>query len=585
MSKIRLIFDTVKYLKPRQFFYRGWYFIRGKIKKSPYKSGYAFSEIKRFNDFYKNAVGNDESVRIAEDILNNIFPFYAGDRIEFEDGDWNLSGNSYRLKCFKLNSFDWLVELKCAYEATGDDKYIKKGFELINNWIDTSTSGIMGDRWNPYVTANRIKNWIGFLSLFASKDNMEKYAKHISIGVKELKRSIEYQLGANHLLSEAKALMFGGYFLKRQEIYDYGKKLLKKEYTEQFLSDGGHYERSISYHVEALQQYFEAAYLMNICGDKDFAYFSDMIKKSYLFLHHMIEVNGKIPLFNDAADDYTYDATDFLSTSALLYNKISPRAKCGKYYDMWKFNNTDLTDIEWDEVDSYSTGIYKDLFLNGEIWYDIMMDVGDNGPDYNLGHAHADALSILFTGEKGRIFADSGVYTYKNCKERTLCRQTGAHNTIEIDGQSSAQVWGAFRTAKRGHTKVVKSVRNEELVFVRAVSDGYRYTLKSPVLHTREYTRKKYDNTITIRDILNSASHHKGVLKFNLGIDCSVKMLDEYKLVINEDIFVECSEKISIKESRIAECFGKCSEALSIVAEFEFDGDKDIVTNIHFRRN
>ena len=584
MSKINLVYNTIKYLRFRQFAYRGWYLLKKKVKKKPYKAGYSFTKINRISGYYSHEYVSDRSISIAEDILNNKFPFYAGEKIELSDGDWELKNNTYRLKCFKLNSCDWLRNLNDAYMHTGDKKYIDKGIALIDEWISKERSGINGDKWNPYVTANRILNFIGFLSVHADDEELYRYAKHISLAIRELRSNIEYQLGANHLLSEAKALMFGGYFINNKDIYNYGKNLLVDEYKEQFLEDGGHYERSISYHVEALEQYFEAAYLMNYNRDKDFETFSKMIKNSYIFLHNMIEVNGKIPLFNDAADDYTWDAADFLSTGELLYASKSPRAVCGQYYHMWQFDNVNRLDIDWKEIDTTKTGIYKDLFLEGNLWYDIMMDVGDNGPDYNLGHTHADALSIVLTSSKGRIIADSGVFTYNRCDERNKCRKTSAHNTIEIDSMDSAEVWGAFRTGKRGHTKLLKKSHSTDKVSIKAVSDGYAKVLHGPVFHTREYVRQTGDNSIILRDTINSKNRHKGVLRFFLAPTVTYKLLDEHSILLDENIYLECTEIIKIEECKIAQNFGECSETYCIKSDFDIDGDKEITTKIHFRK-
>lgn len=177
------------------------------------------------------------------------------------------------------------------------------------------------------------------------------------------------------------------------------------------------------------------------------------------------------------------------------------------------------------------------------------------------------------------------MFTYEKCDRRYLCRRTRSHNTIEIDGKDSAQVWGAFRTAKRGHTRIVDYENNKESVRIKAVSDGYKNTLKSPVIHTREYTRRTKDNYITIRDILNSDAHHKGVLRFNLSKDCTFEIKDEYSLVINDNIEFQCSAKIDIERCQIAERFGKVIDTYCIVAHLEFEGDIEVITNLQFRRN
>lgn len=69
--------------------------------------------------------------------------------------------------------------------------------------------------------------------------NIFKYARYIYQQAVELRKTIEYQLGANHLLSEGKALLICGAFLKNNGLYRYGKKLLLNEYKEQFFRMAG----------------------------------------------------------------------------------------------------------------------------------------------------------------------------------------------------------------------------------------------------------------------------------------------------------------------------------------------------------
>ena len=72
--------------------------------------------------------------------------------------------------------------------------------------------------------------------------------------------NIEYQLGANHLFVNLKALLFAAAFLDG----DYGRELARpvgrrfeRELIEQFLADGGHYERSPMYHAILTQDLLE----------------------------------------------------------------------------------------------------------------------------------------------------------------------------------------------------------------------------------------------------------------------------------------------------------------------------------------
>ena len=341
---------------------------------------------------------------------------------------------------------------------------------------------------------------------YCSRSELNEYAEWIYSQACELMTSLEYQLGANHLLSEAKAIVLAGVFLNNNSLYNIGKKLLIDEAQEQFYPDGGHYEHSLSYHVESLQQIFEAFGVMR-CAGKDTGEITELMREPYRFLNGLIGVNGKIPLFNDAAYDYPfYDAADFLATSDYIFT-YPPKGKSGNYTKRWAWLDKNRKEIDWTTKVFYENiGYIHYQFESGNQKYSFFMDCGNNGPDYNLGHTHADALSVLLYSEEKEILVDSGVFTYQPGEERNFCRSTKAHNTVELDGLNSAEVWSAFRVARRGHTKIIDFSVDDGLK-VKAAHDGYKAVMKDPAFHIRDVNISK--GTIEINDVIESALQHR----------------------------------------------------------------------------
>jgi uncharacterized heparinase superfamily protein len=528
--------------------------------------------------FYEIDVSAKANIGEGDEICNQCFNTVSGIKISFDGKvDWDLAGRSYRLVCFKLNSFQWLLKLSDAYKASGDKKYLKKGFDLIEEWQQANGNLIIGDKWNPYVIAERLMNWIAFVSCYAGMIGYDifKYAGWISSQAEELSSSIEFQLGANHLLSEGRALMYAGTFLKDDHMYSKGRKILFYEFKIQFLGDGGHYERSISYHVESLQQYFEAVYLMQYVGDRLAKDMAMNLIKPYQFLNEMIGLDGKIPLVNDSAYDYPFDAADFLYTAKLLYGNKPSHAVEGCYSKRWAQLKSLGCVINWDEMNCClfkETGYFIDRFkVNGKE-YGLLLDVGDNGPDSNLGHAHADALSILWTAEDKRILVDSGVFTYEPGEKRNACRSTKAHNTIEVDGKNSAEIWSAFRVAKRGHTTILDCKDTEKEIVITASHDGYCHCLKDPVLHNRSLIRLKSEGVFIIKDeLIGKKEKHDGVLRYHFNRLCAVKKVGEHTAVIDDRYLFFCSAPIKIEKCKIAEEFGMIYSSVCIQVKFEIN--------------
>lgn len=562
------VLNTVRYMTPRQWRYRLYYMIRNKIQKRKPKA--LEREIEPFllsasfeTDFYDR-----DAVVIADGICNGNIPTISGIVKRFT-GDWNLGDEEYRLVCFKLNSFYWLSCLSDAYKATGDKKYIDIGFGFIRDWNESNGFTVSGDKWNAYVIAERITNWIGFCSKYA-KDDIKQYIPWIYAQVQELKVSIEYQLGANHLLSEAKALLLAGVFLRDDGLCKRGKRLLIDEAREQFLPDGGHYERSVSYHVEALQQYFESYAVLKAVGDSDARMFAELMKEPYKFLDGMIGVNGKIPLFNDAAYDYPFfDAADFLSTADLIYSDSPPKGRRGSYYNRWSWVKNESYEIDWDRKVRYeNTGFIHYQFDFGGRKYSLFIDCGDSGPDYNLGHTHADALSVLLYSDNKEILTDSGVFTYRLGEARNACRSTRAHNTVEVDGENSAEVWSAFRVAKRGHTKVTECVWENGLK-VKASHDGYTKCLGERADHNREVVVDSKAGVIAIADRLDTDRPHKAVSRYHIGRECSIEQIDGHTCRIDKYIQIKSDASIRIVECMIADMFGIPEKSKCIEIEFK----------------
>ena len=81
----------------------------------------------------------------------------------------------------------------------------------------------------------------------------------------------------------------------------------------------------------------------------------------------------------------------------------------------------------------------------------LLIDVAPIGPDYLPGHAHADTLSYELSLYGKRVLVNSGTSRYGSGPKRDWERSTAAHNTVEVDGQSSSETWSGFRVARRAY--------------------------------------------------------------------------------------------------------------------------------------
>ena len=562
------VINTVRYMTPRQWRYRIYYTVRNKLKERKPKIAEAAIIPFRLSAYFSENIENKEAIEIADGICNGIIPTASGIQVHYI-GDWDLKDEDYRLVSFKLNSFRWLLILSDAYKATGDKKYIDKGFEYINEWYGKCGNVIAGDKWNAYVVAERLTNWIGFVSEYGDEKQIKQIAGWVYSQAQELRNSFEFQLGANHLLSEAKGLVYAGAFLQDEDLYGFGKRVLLDEANEQFYPDGGHYEHSVSYHVESLQQYFESYAVMSIKLDPDAERVADIMTEPYRFLNGMIGVAGRIPLFNDSAYDYPFfDAACFLSTASRIYAAFPPKGREGRYSRRWAWMGNGEKSISWESKVKYDdTGFIHYQFDSIENSYSFFMDCGNNGPDYNLGHTHADTLSILLYSNDKEILVDSGVFTYKPGIERNECRSTAAHNTVEIDGKNSAEVWSAFRVAKRGHSKIDEFVETNGLK-VTAQHDGYTKLLGVKANHIRTVEIVPKEGIIRVKDVIDGNKPHKAISRCHIGSKCSVEQVDRKSCLIDGHILIRSDTDIKVVSCKVAGMFGALEDSKCLEVGF-----------------
>jgi len=115
-----------------------------------------------------------------------------------------------------------------------------------------------------------------------------------------------------------------------------------------------------------------------------------------------------------------------------------------------------------------------------------LLDVGEIGPDFLPGHAHADTLSFELSLFGQRCIVNSGVSQYGDGDERLRQRGTAAHSTVEINGENSSEVWGGFRVARRARPFGLDIREAEEAISVTCSHDGYK-RLKGKPVHIRRW--------------------------------------------------------------------------------------------------
>ena len=257
-------------------------------------------------------------------------------------------------------------------------------------------------------------------------------------------KNLEYHLLGNHLLENAFSLLFGAYYFQDEKLYVKSKKLLISELNEQILNDGAHYELSPMYHQILFCRLLDCINLIKLNflwqNDNLLSFLEVKASKMNSWLRNITYSNGEIPMVNDATYGIAPQSNELLSYAKEI----------------------GITDQQIPLSDSG----YRKIRTNN---YELFIDVGNVGPDYQPGHAHSDTFNFELIKNGNPIFVDTGISTYEKNDIRQSERATHSHNTVKIGDKEQTQVWGGFRVAKRA--RITHLIEKPNLI--EASHDGY----------------------------------------------------------------------------------------------------------------
>ncbi|WP_286829443.1 MULTISPECIES: heparinase II/III family protein [Kordiimonas] len=338
---------------------------------------------------------------------------------------------------------------------------------LINDWILNNEPGV-GSGWEPYPTSLRIVNWVK-----ASLNGLELSAEaHASLFMQScwLYRRVEWHLLANHVLVNAKALVFAGCYFQGAEadrILVKGLKILRKELPRQILSDGGHFELSPMYHALALEDVLDLINLMRAyptCHSKRaLSSMEEIVLRMISWLESMSHPDGGIAFFNDAAFGVAPTTEELVNYARELgFSQAEDSSPM---------------------IHNAASG-YVRLANASAV---LIADIAQVGPAYQPGHAHADTLSFELSVFSERLVVNSGTSEYGAGKERIRQRGTKAHSTVSMLDKDSSEVWSGFRVARRARAQLIGKSQSIETLSISASHDGYS-RLRKGLLHTRTWS-------------------------------------------------------------------------------------------------
>lgn len=400
--------------------------------------------------------------------------------------NWNYAGKG-KLWTYNLNYFDFLNQSGMTRET---------GLVFIQDFIaqtDTLKAGL-----EPYPTSLRIINWVQFLSRHHLQDDMTD--AHLFAQVDLVSRRLEYHLAGNHLLKNSFALLMGAMYFRQISWFRTAEKILRAELSRQILVDGAHDERSPMYHQIVLDRLLDVVLALRHNPWQANSGLADwLVEKACHMLTWLESVtfrNGDVPMVNDAVWRVAPSTAD-------LRTRLAGAVGAGVGVSRWCSVPPHHRD----------TGSGYRMFRHER--YELFVDTGAVGPDHQPGHGHADSLSFVLYVDNCPIIVDTGTSTYEIGPRRAWERSTAAHNTVEVEGQSSSEVWAGFRVGRRARTTVSEASETRWT----ASHDGYR---RLGIIHQRTWVNKPME--ISILDRLIAAESTAGVARFYFHPGVSVTL-------------------------------------------------------------
>ena len=403
--------------------------------------------------------------------------------------------------------------------ADGAQERSKWHKNLILKWLDDNPPGI-GTGWEPYPVSLRIVNWIKWV--LAGHILPSEAIHSLAIQTRWLMKRLEFHLLGNHLLANAKALIFAGFFFYGKEAHHWlskGLTILEKELNEQILHDGGHFELSTMYHVlvfEDILDLYNLTRTFNVRSNRLLKFqttLREIASKMLYWMDIMCHPDGEISFFNDA----TFG--------------ITPLPKEIKKYAQ-RLGIT-LPNYKDTIIHLKSSGYIKINHQGATFFF----DTAPLGPDYLLGHAHADTLSFELSLNDQRIIVNSGTSCYGNSSKRIEERGTAAHNTVILNGINSSEIWQGFRVARRARPFGHDIIREGKKLQVKCAHDGYKHLPGKPV-HWRTCTFN--NKSLIIKDRIDGKFH---CAQANFHLHPNVKILQ----IVSNNIIHLASKNLYMK--------------------------------------
>ncbi|AUG49245.1 hypothetical protein BVU17_16865 [Haloarcula taiwanensis] len=418
--------------------------------------------------------------------LNRTIQLRSPDQLNWFDDRFDDYPLLWPLKLYAFEPLRWAT-LGFTDPQSAPDRVVDVFDQWVRDWTDSieiGQPGYLRDVWTPWAVSLRIQTLTRYLAWRTGGTRKDVPEKLIEALAREIYRNslflenhIEGDVGGNHLVENGLALLMSGLTFPDSDTswVSEGLSILGRMGAKQFLSDGGHYERSPMYHAIVTTRFVTACAVLAASDRSLPNWLTAMTTQAVAYLRFLCPPDERLPLCNDA-----------------VFGQALPLADCLRYAAAAGFESSDRPAPACNPA-SGETGYY---WLNTDHGR-LLVDGGPVGPSHLPGHSHNDLLSILLWVGGQRVLTDTGVYDYASDDRRQYVRGVAGHNTVQVGNTEPIEIGGKYLMGARTEPTVQYEGTDP------AVFDGHYVTNPhSPASY--QHTRKivAADDWWLVRDTL-----------------------------------------------------------------------------------
>lgn len=441
---------------------------------------------------------------------------------------------------WELNRHQHWLTLAKAFRLTGEKRFAAELFQQWRQWHAENPYPI-GINWaSSLEVAFRSLSWLWVYFLLEESATMppdfqDQWLRAMGISGRHIETYLSTYFSPNtHLLGEAVALFFIGTLCPQLRFAarwkQRGWNVVLKQAQRQVQGDGLHFERSVYYHVYALDLFLHAVILASVNQVPIPQEFETTIEKMLDALC-LLGRAGPPPGLGDDDGGRVFDPRrnrgehmlDPLATGAVLFGRGDFKDVAGgaREETLWllgpeglsRFDQVTAKSAEAKSAALTASGLY--LMANAGPGRQLVIDGGPQG-GAGAGHGHADILSLCANHKGLPLLIDLGTCEYVGEGDlRNQFRGTASHNTLCVDGLDQAEPAGPFAWRRWPKVKVEGWITGEMFDLFTGSHDSYN-RLTAPVVHRRWVFSLKLGFWL-VRDVAEGTGKHQLDLFWHLA--------------------------------------------------------------------